>query len=170
MAKYYRYVGPPEIMTRTAEQPEGTVVASPADVTTWAEASGLITSRGGTVPATFVIDPRGRLRIADRHSEHVACAGGGDVLSAGEMFFEVEGKHVRVAEVSNQSTGFCPEPESWEGVESALDRAGIGHPGGFTTACVFRRCEACSSRNIVKDGWFHCDVCGARLPDHWNFD
>lgn len=91
------------------------------------------------------------------------------MLSAGEMFFLVEGTRIQVAEVSNQSTGFCPEPESWPAVAAALDRIGIAHPGGFTAAVVFRRCERCGERNIVKDGWFVCGVCGADLPERWNF-
>jgi hypothetical protein len=52
------------------------------------------------------------------------------------------------------------------GVES---RIGIAHPGRFTTEVVFRRCEKCRERNVVKDGWFRCGVCGAELPGEWNF-
>ena len=51
-------------------------------------------------------------RLADRHSEHVACAGGGPVLSAGEMFFLLEDSRAAVVEVSNQSTGYWPETSS----------------------------------------------------------
>ena len=80
-------------------------------------------------------------------SEHVACAAGGPVLSAGEITFDDE---CNVPEISNQSTGFCPEPESWSTVERALDRVGIEHPGGFTIAVVFRLCPKCHERNIVK--------------------
>jgi hypothetical protein len=36
-------------------------------------------------PATFLVDSEGCLRVADRHSEHVA--GGESVLSAGEIFY-----------------------------------------------------------------------------------
>jgi hypothetical protein len=28
----------------------------------------------------------------------------------------------------NQSTGFCPQPESWSAVATALDRADVPHP------------------------------------------
>lgn len=72
-------------------------------------------------------------------------------------------------EVSNQSTGFCPEPESWPHVAAALESVSLHHPGGFTTSIVFRLCPDCRERNIVKDGWFTCDLCGASLPVHWNF-
>src|SRR5262249_31051208 len=123
---------------------------------------------GGLLAATFVIDDQEGLRIADRRSEHVACAGSGPVRAAGELFLRVEGGEVEVVEVSNQSTGYCPEPESWPAVAAALARAGVPHPGRFTTEVVFRRCGRCGQRNIVKDGWFVCGVCGAELPSQWN--
>lgn len=164
----YRYVGPDEIRARVADQPTGTEVTCASDVLAWVRRSGQAVRPGVTVAATFVVDSLGRLLIADRHSEHVACAGGGDVLSAGEIFFAIEGHDVRVEDVTNQSTGYCPEPESWEAVGRALDRAGIGHPGAFTSTCVFRRCDGCGSWNLVKDGWFFCDVCGRELDRQWN--
>ena len=92
----------------------------------------------------------------------------GAVLSAGEMFFLAKGDRIEVAEGSNQSTGFCPEPGSWPAVAAALGRTRVGHPGRFTTAMVFRRCGRCGERNVVKDGWFVCGVCGADLPAAWN--
>lgn len=170
VSRKYRYVGPEDIRAKALSRPGGGVIGCAADVAQWARAAGQPADRGGTVVATFVIDIGGRLLVADRRSEHVACAGGGDVLSAGEMFFVIDGNTVRVEEVSNQSTGYCPEPESWPAVERTLEHAGIKHPGGFTTVCVFRRCEACGARNIVKDDWFYCDVCGAALSAQWNFD
>jgi hypothetical protein len=54
--------------------------------------------------ATYIIDKDGLLLIADRRSEHVACAGGKPVASADEMTFLVEGNQLEVIEVSNQST------------------------------------------------------------------
>jgi hypothetical protein len=121
------------------------------------------------IAATFVIDADGHLLVADRRTEHVACAGGQPVLSAGEMFFDLEGDHVEAREVSNLSTGYCPEAESWPEVAAALDRVGLAHPGRFTAEVVFRRCEKCGERNVVKDGWFVCEVCGSDLPRCWNF-
>ena len=32
-----------------------------------------------------------------------------------------------------------------------------------------RHCEGCGERNVVRDGWFVCGVCGADLPAEWNF-
>ncbi len=118
---------------------------------------------------TFIIDVEGWLWIADRHSEHYACAAGGDVLSAGEMTFELQTGTISAVEITNQSLGYCPEPESWPSVENALNRAGISHPGGFTTAFIFRRCESCGAKNLVKDDWYCCALCGSELPRHWNF-
>ena len=120
-------------------------------------------------PLTFVVGVDGILRVADRRSEHVACAGGGDVLSAGELTAVRSGSGYSITEVSNQSTGYCPEPESWQAVADALDRAGIAHPGHFTFEAVFRRCTHCGERNLVKDSWFYCAICEGVLPLAWNF-
>jgi hypothetical protein len=72
--------------------------------------------------------------------------------------------------VTNQSTGYCPEPESWPAVAAALDRIPLPHPGGFTPSFIFRRCPACVQLNVVKEGDFTCAVCGADLPLRWNLD
>ena len=164
--KLYRYVGPPEIRER-CRGTGGIVIRSGADIRVWA--AGRDRLPDDTVPATFVIDPAGRLRLADRRSEHVACADGGEVRSAGEMFFQVDEDDVELVAVTNQSTGYCPEPSSWPAVAAALDAAGVHHPGGFTTEIIFRRCEGCGQRNVVKGGAFECAACGGSLPAHWNF-
>lgn len=164
------YVGPRDIKARSVGAPAGREIRSAADVAKWIGESGQTAAGGEVVAATFVIDANGRLLVADRHSEHVACAGGGDVLAAGEIFFSIDrGNVIGVAEVTNQSTGYCPEPSCWVAVEATLDRIGLDHPAGFTTECIFRRCVKCGARNIVKDGWFGCDVCGDELPGDWNF-
>lgn len=168
--KLYDYVGPANIRARAAASPPGQRVGSADDFSLWVRQTGEKPNREGLVVVTFVVDAVGALRVADRGSEHVACAGGGPVLSAGEMFFLLTGDDWRVEEVSNQSTGFCPEPESWKEVGAALDRAGIPHPGRFTLEVILRRCPSCGERNVVKDGWFVCGVCGADLPLAWNFD
>src|SRR5689334_429003 len=120
MTRLYSYVGPKEIAAR-AGQSGGTAILSPEDVRQWVKATQQELS-SGCVIATFVIDAEGTLRIADRRSEHVACASGGKVQSAGEMTFEI-GSKIAVAEVTNQSTGYCPEPESWPAVAAALTQA-----------------------------------------------
>jgi hypothetical protein len=159
--RLYSYVGSRSIAERVASQPSGTIVRSPDDVRTWM-ANQL------TVIATFVIDEAGQLLIADRHSEHVACAGGKPVRCAGEMTFRVTKNSVDVEAVSNQSTGYCPEPEVWPELAEIFARIGLSCPAGFTLACVFRRCEKCGMLNIVKDGNFECGVCAAELPPTYN--
>jgi hypothetical protein len=117
-----------------------------------------------------VIDLVGMLRLAPRRSEHVACAGGAPVLSAGEITFVHDDGRWRAGEISNQSTGYCPDLTSWAAVRQALDRAGIDHPGRFTCPIVFRRCPRCQERNIVKDEYYVCAICDTELPGMWNFD
>jgi hypothetical protein len=165
----YSYVGPEEIRAKAIGCATGTRIASPGDVLAWARRTGQVPGPDGLIAATFVVDAGGDLLVADRRSEHVACAGGGPVLSAGEIFFCIAERGAEAAEVSNQSTGYCPEPESWPAVAAALERAGLGHPGGFTHKVVFRLCPACGERNVVKDGWRVCGVCGGDLPAAWNF-
>jgi hypothetical protein len=45
-----------------------------------------------------------------------------------------------VTEISNESTGYCPDLDSWPAVAAVLDRAGICHPDGFTQPIIFRAC------------------------------
>lgn len=160
--KTYAYVGPDEIRARVA--PAGTPLHTLADLEAWVRAHEADREHG-TIPATFTVVEDGTLRIAPRRSEHVACAGGGPVLAAGELFLAPHA----VAGASNQSTGYCPDPDCWPALATALDRAGIPHPGRFTVEVIFRRCPACGERNLVKDDWFACAICDAELPRAWNF-
>ena len=79
-----------------------------------------------------------------------------------------EGAGWSISEMSNQSTGYCPDPDSWPAVAVALDRIGLAHLGDFTHKVVFRRCPACGQLNIVRDGNFACAVCDSALPEYWN--
>jgi hypothetical protein len=126
--------------------------------------------RDGALTVTYTIDPSGQLWVADRHSEHVACADGGPVLAAGEMTFCFLGDKVSATNITNQSTGFCPEPECWPAVAAALDRLAIPHPGAFEHTFLFRRCPQCATINLIKEEVFSCDCCAADLPASWNFD
>jgi len=165
--RFYGYVGPEEIR-RKAKGAAGAAIATPAALLEWLRATGQQPDESGLTTVTFVVDEVGRLRVADRRSEHVACAGGGRVRAAGEMAFAVE-KWPGVVEVSNYSTGYCPEPECWPEVAQALDIIPLAHPGRFTRPVLFRRCPKCGQRNVVKDEWFVCAVCGTELPPAWNF-
>lgn len=156
----YSYVGPASIRDELAGAEPGTPITCSRDLERFADGE----------PLTFVVDAKSVLRVAPRRSEHVACAGGGEVLTAGELT-AVRGRSggCRIVEISNQSAGYCPEPESWGAVADALDRAQIPHPGRFTFEAVFRRCPGCGERNLVKDGDFVCALCEAPLPSRWNF-
>lgn len=170
MPKTYRYVGPKKIADRVLTAAAGIRVESPKDVLQWIRQTGQELNAAGDVTATFVIDEAGWLPIADRRSEHVACSGGQPVRSAGEMTFTVTPRDVRVPWVTNQSTGYCPEPESWPAAREALERAGYAAPDGFSQEILFRRCPQCGSINIVKDQIFACGVCSTALPEDWNMD
>jgi hypothetical protein len=157
----YRYIGPADVAAAVLPGSGGVAITSPRDFEAWRVAVG----RDELLePATFVVDLAGVLRLAPRRSEHVACAEGRDVLSAGEILFIRRAAGWSVEHVSNLSTGYCPDVSSWPAVASALDRAGVQHPGGFTAEFVFRSCPRCLQRNVIKDDDFFCAVCGSELP------
>ncbi|MCX5400181.1 hypothetical protein [Streptomyces sp. NBC_00102] len=121
-------------------------------------------------PFTFVVGGDGALRLAPRRSEHVACAGGEAVLSAGEIGFARDAGGWTVDHISNQSTGYCPDVSSWPAVARALDRAELARSDGFTHEVIFRRCPGCQEHNIVRESHFVCVFCDGELPMVWNVD
>ncbi|MFD7260375.1 hypothetical protein [Streptomyces sp. NPDC059874] len=165
--RQHRYVGPAELRGLVRPEAVGRSIRSAADLDLWVSA---VAAAEPAEPFTFVVDSAGVLRLAPRRSEHVACAGGGTVLAAGEMGFRQESGRWVVAEVSNQSTGYCPDVASWAAVADALDAIGIARPAAFTHEVVFRRCPACRELNIVRDEDYVCVFCGAGLPEEWNVD
>jgi hypothetical protein len=168
MAHSYRYLGPDMHRLGAGLATPRWPIERPDDVSLARTATGA--SGRANLTCTFVVDRHGHLWIADRQSEHVACARGEPVLSAGEISFAFDPRGPFVTAVTNQSTGYCPEPASWPSVAAALDRAGLRRPAGFTSQFVFRRCEACGATNLVKDDWYVCGVCDAPLPPTWNVD
>ena len=168
--RQYSYVGPHAIRELLKQPAQRICVHHSDDILTWIKSTKPTIERDKTIVATFIIDVSQALWIADRHSEHVVCAAGQNVLSAGEITFDVHKNAVEVLEITNQSTGYCPEPESWSVVDSVLARIGLEYPSEFTTAFIFRRCDKCGTTNIVKDNWFECAVCQATLSQHWNYD
>ncbi|MEU4032705.1 hypothetical protein [Streptomyces collinus] len=163
----YRYVGPVELKAAVRPGSGGCPIGSADEFESWvAERSPAELGD----PFTFVVDLDGVLRLAPRRSEHVACAGGEAVLGAGEISFTCEAGRWGVDDVSNQSTGYCPDVSSWAAVAQALDRAGLSRPPGFTHEVVFRRCPGCQQHNIVREGDFFCVFCGSDLPEVWNVD
>ncbi|MDH6492352.1 hypothetical protein [Streptomyces sp. SAI-127] len=164
-SRVHGYVGPPELRSTVRPDSKGRIIRSAADLDTWL--SGREAAEASE-PFTFVVALDGLLRLAARRSEHVACAGGADVTAAGEMGFARRAGRWAVDEVTNHSTGYCPDLDSWQAVGRALDRAGVEHPGRFTHEVVFRRCEECGERSIVREADFVCVFCGSELPVEWN--
>lgn len=163
----YRFVGPTHLLAGVRSDREGRRIGSPDDLAGWLATRDV---EELAEPFTFVVGLDGVLRLAARRSEHVHCAGGSPVLSAGELTVARDGGRWVVTGVSNHSTGYCPEPDSWPAVNDALDRAGVPHPGQFTDLVVFRRCPHCQERNLVKDDDPYCAVCETELPSEWNLD
>lgn len=170
MARLYEYIGSDNIRLSVAAYPVGIRIKPVNALKSWINQTMQKPNTWGLIAATFVVDSEGYIRVADRHSEHVACAGGKSVLSAGEIFFAYNKQNFEVVEITNQSTGYCPEPESWSQVEKALEQILLPHPGNFTTEFIFRRCPVCRQLNIVKDDLFLCAVCNTNLPKIWNCD
>ncbi|MEW1566454.1 hypothetical protein AB0454_26120 [Streptomyces sp. NPDC093509] len=163
----YRYVGPIELKGAVRPGAGGRCIGSAGDFRSWiVEQSAAELAE----PFTFVVDRDGVLRLAPRRSEHVACAGGDLVLSAGEISFIREADRWTVSEVSNQSTGYCPDVTSWAEVARALDAVELRRPSRFTHEVVFRRCPDCQEHNIVREDDFVCVFCGSDLPAVWNVD
>jgi len=161
----YEYVGPTDLLGPALRSAPGFAVGSTEDLDLWARRWSRAELRESF---TFVMDTAGVLRLAPRRSEHVACAGGASVLAAGEVSFVRGPGGWQVVQISNLSTGYCPDPDCWPVVAAALDRAGIEHPGAFTDALVFRGCPRCRQHNVVKDDDFTCAACGSELPRLWN--
>jgi hypothetical protein len=156
----YEYVGPARIRQAVSAAETGYAPTSNANLERWLAGHPDVLSEG----ATYVVDTGGALRLALRRSEHVACAGGGRVLAAGEIRFLIRDGQASVAEVTNQSTGYCPEPDCWPAVAEALKKIGVIAPDDFTHAFIFRHCPRCGLLNLVKESWFFCVGCDSPLP------
>lgn len=155
------YLGPEAIRERVRAESMGTAIASEEQLRQWLLGDSVRLREG----ATFVVTADGTLRLAARRSEHVACAGGEAVRSAGEMQFFVDRKErVRVVEVSNLSTGYAPDVTSFAEVKRALDAAGVAAPATWTAAFVLRKCGQCGQVSVIKDNVYECAVCSQSLP------
>ncbi|WP_375561457.1 hypothetical protein ACE193_02565 [Bernardetia sp. OM2101] len=166
----YSYVGSQEIFDSINLDFIGYKIFKSDDILNWIETTSqeLINA---SVIATFIINENHELVINDRHSEHVLCAGGKKVVSAGEItFFFEEKDKISINEISNQSTGYCPEPKSWKYVNEVLSKLGIEYPNYFTLDFDFRLCTNCQTINLIKEQVFECQMCGNELNLEWNFD
>lgn len=160
----YTYVGPAEIKQAALDSPPGTPIESAAALRAWLRINPEATTEG----ATYVVELNGILKLAPRRSEHVACASGAEVLAAGEVRFQADSRGLRVVDISNQSTGYCPDTTCWPAVSRALQLEGVAVTETFTRLITFRRCVACNEINLVKERWFVCTFCDADLPQDWN--
>jgi hypothetical protein len=169
LGRVYEYIGP-EVLRADAKAgiPKCRLRDCP-DLAALVRTLELAEPNSDEVTLTYVVDAGGVLWIADRHSEHVACARGRGVLAAGELTVTPGRPGLKVIEATNQSTGYCPEPGSWEALAKALDSEGIPGPSRFEHVFVFRRCTACGATAIVKDEFFECAECGDALSADWNF-
>ena len=165
----YKYVGPTEIKVDALRESRRFRIQSIPELASCIEELSPNGRSNNPLACTFTVDTRGELWLADRRSEHVACAGGEDVLAAGEITFYRVGDGFEIIEVTNQSTGYCPQPSSWPVVAGVLDRMKIQRPSEFTNGFEFRRCEQCTSINLIKEDLYSCDVCGEKLSLSWNF-
>ena len=163
--RHYKYVGPESIRLACMDQPAGRQIANVQQLGTW------LMELHDTDPdaegwATYTVTTDGRLRVAHRRTEHVACAGGMPVLGAGEVQFDANGT---VAWLSHYSSGYCPDATCFEFVGEAFGGAGVAVPPAFSHAVVFRKCPSCGERNVIKDDDFTCALCEATVPEEWNF-
>lgn len=113
--KLYPFVGPRDLLNGISNKTPGREITDLRTLQMWLTEHRI--GKDFVIPATFVIDRTGQLRLSDRRSEHVVCAAGESVRSAGEVFFNVLNDIPEIEEITNQSTGYCPEPESWCEIE-----------------------------------------------------
>jgi len=165
----YKFIGNIELLNLVKSSLKGYCINSILDVETWILKSKQKPDCNSEITATFVIDLDYNLLINDRHSEHVVCANGKNVLSAGEITFErIKNSSIIISQITNQSTGYCPSPKSWFAVSKSLEKIGIDYPEYFTTVFEFRICESCGWINLIKDNYFVCanSDCGNLLSEN----
>ena len=169
--KEYEYIGPEEIFKMIQEKHKGQRIESVDDLVNWILENNGKPKTDDLIICTFVINLEGKLLIADRHTEHVQCANGENVRSAGEMGFYLDNQNkVTIEFVSNQSTGYCPSSASWLEVEhSILKINGLNIPEGFDPEFIFSYCPNCKTRQIVKDEFYFCPKCEERLLNEDDF-
>lgn len=162
----YSYVGPKNILTSINPQQKGYPITSVEDIQNWILISKQDIIHEDEITATFTIGEEYILRLADRRSEHVACAGGMPVVAAGEITFDMEDqKVISISHITNQSTGYCPAAACWKDIDEVLTKLDLDYPTYFTQAFVFRICPSCNTINIIKDSFFVCSMCETALSE-----
>lgn len=167
LVRAYHYIGNPDFIPK-GEFPPRTLVDSVESVRTWMSEHSREVDIEGNIAATYVVDTNLQFWIADRGSEHVACARLGDVISAGEVFFSESKAGPYIDHITNQSTGYCPEPSSWPAITKALLDSDLEFPHCFDPEFTFRRCTNCEDLSVVKEGFFVCLACNTDLPADYN--
>lgn len=162
----YHYIGPRAVRERALSEPAGVTITTHDQLARWLRSDPEALSEPAGV--TFIVSLEGALVLAPRRSEHVGCARGEPVLCAGELAFRLHKGSVEACSLTNQSTGYAPDPSSFEALARALDALGVRRPDGWTHEFIFRRCPACSQLAIVKELVFECCVCGSELPRERN--
>jgi hypothetical protein len=134
--KRYRYLGPADL--------RGQVVAVEAvAVDAFQSLDGWLAARDPGErgePFPFVASLDGLLRLAPRRREHVTLAGVRDVLAAGQIAFVSAEASWRVVEVTNQSTGYCPDPHAWRSRRHSASRR-FHRRGGLPALSYLRRTQ-----------------------------
>ncbi len=158
----YSFVGNNILLNLIKPELKGFHIKSMSDVELWISKNHQQADFNHEITATFVIDLNFNLLVNDRHSEHVVCANGQNILSAGEITFEILAKYknkkskIIISKITNLSTGYCPSPTSWIAIQKTLEKIDIPFPTFFTTAFQFRICNKCGWINVIKDNFFVC--------------
>lgn len=145
----YRYIGPPDLIPKGAFPPR-TLVDSRNTLKNWITDHADEIDIEDNIAATFIVDINYLLWIADRSSEHVECARESDVLSAGEIFSTYLNGEPAIDHITNQSTGYCPEPESYPAIKRALYTTDISYPASYEPEFIFRLCTKCEAKDSQK--------------------
>ncbi|WP_009964699.1 hypothetical protein [Verrucomicrobium spinosum] len=167
--RIYPYVGPAAIKEKVNMAAPRHEVTTADGLMKWALDAGYFSPGTPSEVFTYTVLSGHHLFIADRHSEHIACARGAPVECAGEIAFRRSKTGLVIEEASNLSTGYCPESSAWVALDLALKAAGFPGVQGFTTAFEFRYCQRCLQTCVIKDEVYECPSCLEPLPAEWNY-
>ena len=159
----FQYVGPRRLYSLASQTPKGKLLSGFNALREWIRK----TNEPEEIWATYVVSLDCNVLIAERQYEHVTCAGRQDVLGAGEVLLSADAE---IMEISNYSTGYCPDVTSIHATQRAFARCCSTQFSGFSYAAEFRKCSDCGARNVVRDSWFFCAVCDSPLNSRWNFE
>lgn len=168
MGRLFPYRGPSRLVPASGARPAGVVVETALQFADLADDPSQERLGDGSVAFTYVVDQSNSLRVANRRSEHVVCAGGEPVLAAGELFVTPGRKGSWVVRASNFSNGYMPSEDSFMALKLALERARLPAPKGFDPAIAYRYCGRCMEAVIAETG--ACRVCQAALALKWDLD